>query len=86
MADLLFEGAIVANAFFAFAGLFRAEGFGGALGLDEAGPAVIGAVEFGRFCFASAVGFAAGAPGGGETAGEQREGDLEGDLFCLHMS
>src|SRR6266568_6329336 len=84
LTDLLFEGAIIANAFFAFAGLNWAEGFGGALGLDEASPAVIGAVELGRFCFASAVRFAAGAAGGGEAAREQRESEVESDLFCLH--
>ena len=86
LADLLFQGVIVANALFAFAGLRPGEGFGGALGLDEAGPAVIGTVELGRFCFAGAVGFAAGALGGGEAAGEHRESDVEDELFCLHLS
>jgi len=81
LAELLFQGAIVANAFFAFPGLFRAEGFGGAFSLKETGPAIIGAVELGRFGFAGAVGFAASAAGGGDAAGEQREGDLEGHFF-----
>lgn len=84
LADLFFQGAIVANALFAFAGLFRAEGFGGALSLEEAGPATIGAVELGRFCLARAVGFAAGALGGGEAAGEQWELGLERDLLFLY--
>ena len=83
MADSLFQGAIVADAPFAFAGLLRAEGFGGALSLEEASPAVIRAVELGRFCLASAVRFAAGALGGGEAAGEQRARDVESDLFLL---
>ena len=86
LADSLFQGAIVADAPFAFAGLLRAEGFGGAFSLEEASPAVVGAVELGRFCLASAVRFAAGALGGGEAAGEQRERDVESDLFCWHMS
>jgi len=47
LADLFFQGAIVANAFFAFADLLGAEGFGGALGVDEARPAVVGTVEMG---------------------------------------
>jgi len=81
------------NAPFAFAGLFRGESFGGALSLQETRPAVIGAVELGWFGFAGAVRLAAGAPGGGEAAGQQWEGDLEGDvflgggaIFCLHGS
>src|SRR6266496_2712840 len=82
LADLLFQGAVVADAYFAFAGLLQAEGFGGALGLNETGPAVVGAVEFGRFGFASAIRFAAGALGGGEAAGQQWESDVESDLFC----
>ena len=81
MAELLFQGAIVANAFFAFPGRFRAEGFGNAFSLEEAGPAIIRAVEFGRFGFTGAVGFAAGAAGGGEAAGEQRQGDAEDQIF-----
>ena len=86
MADLLFQGAIVGDALAAFAGLLRGEGFGGALAGQEAGPAIVGAMELGRFGFAGAVGFAAGAAGGGEAAGQQREGDLEGDRFCWHWS
>ena len=86
LADLLFQGAIIANALSAFAGWFGGEGFGGASSLKEAGPAEIRAVELGRFGFADAVGFAAGAAGGGEAAREQRKGDVEGDLFCLHVS
>ena len=81
MTELFFQGAVVAKAFFAFPGLFRAEGFGGAFSLKETGPAIIGAVELGRFGFAGAVGFAASAAGGGDAAGEQREGDLEGHFF-----
>ena len=79
--DLFFQGAIVGDAFAALAGLFGGEGFGGTLSREEAGPAVIGAVEFGGLGFAGAVGLAAGGAGGGEAAGEQREGNLEGDLF-----
>ena len=93
LVDLFFQGAIVANALAAFAGLFGGDGFGGAFSLEEARPAVIRAVELGRFGFAGAVGFAAGAACGGEAAGQQREGDVEGDcfccrsdLFCLHLS
>jgi len=93
LADLFFQGAVMGDALFAFAGLFGGEGFGGAFSLQETSPAVIGAVELGRFGFTGAVGFAAGAAGGGEAAGQQREGDAEGDvflrrsaLFCLHGS
>jgi hypothetical protein len=38
-------------------------------------------VELGRFGFAAAVGFAAGATGGGDAAWEQGEGEAEGDGF-----
>jgi hypothetical protein len=93
LADLLFQGAVMGDAPAAFAGLSQGEGFGGGLSLQEACPAVIGAVELGRFGFAAAVGFAAGAAGGGDAAWEQGEGDAEGDgfcgesdLFCLHVS
>ena len=82
LADLFFQGAIIAKALTAFAGLFGGDRFGGAFSLQEAGPAEIGAVELGRFGFAGAIGFAAGAAGGGEAAGEQRQGDVEGDSFC----
>ena len=77
LAELLFQGAIVANALFAFAGLFGAEGFGGAFAVEKTRPAIIGAVESGRLGFAGAVGFAAGAAGGGEAAGEQRQGEVK---------
>jgi len=93
LADLFFQGAVMGDAPLAFAGFLGGEGLGGAFSLQEAGPAVIGTVEPGRFGFAGAVGFAAGAAGGGEAAGQQREGDVEGDgfccrsaLFCLHVS
>ena len=93
MADLFFQGAVMGDAPTTFAGLGGGEGFGGGFSLQEAGPAVIGAVELGRFGFAAAVGFAAGAAGGGDAAREQGEGDAEGegfcgenDLFCLHWS
>jgi len=81
LAELLFQGAVVAHAALAFAGLFGAEGPGGALALNEARPAIIRAVELGRFGFAGAVGFAAGAAGGGEAAGEQRQREVEGHFF-----
>jgi hypothetical protein len=51
------------------------------MSLDEAGPAIIGAVELGRLGFAGAVGFAAGAAGGGKTAGQEGEFGLERDFF-----
>ena len=93
LADLFFQGAVIGDALFAYAGFLRGEGFGGGLSLQEAGPAEVGAVELGWFGFAAAVGFAAGAAGGGDAAWEQREGDAEGDgfcgasdLFCLHRS
>jgi hypothetical protein len=79
--DLFFQGAEIGDAFAAFTGLFEGEGFGGAFSLQEAGPAVIWAVEFGRLGLAGAVGFAAGGAGGGEAAGQEREGDLESDVF-----
>ena len=82
--DLLFQSAKVANALLAFASLFRAKGLGGALALDEAGPAIVGTMEFRRLGFAGAIGFAAGALGGGEAAGQQRELGLKSDLFCFH--
>jgi len=93
LADLLFQGAVMGDASPAFAGLSGGEGFGSGLSRQEAGPAEVGAVEFGRFGFAATVGFAAGAAGSGDAAWEQREGDVEGDgfcgasdLFCLHVS
>jgi len=81
LADLLFQGAVMGDAPAAFAGLSGGEGFGGGLSLQEAGAAEVGAVELGRFGFAAAVGFAAGAAGGGDAAWEQRESDAEGDGF-----
>ena len=93
LVDLLFQGVVVANALSAFAGFLRGEGFGGAFSFQKAGPAVVRAVELGRFGFAGTVGFAAGGASGGEATGEQRQGDVEGDLFlsgrarfCLHLS
>ena len=89
LADLLFQGAIVGDAPAAFARLFGGEGLGGAFALEKACPAIVGAMELGRFGFAGAVGFAAGAAGGGEAAGEQGESEVEGDgfgFFCLHVS
>ena len=86
LGELFFQGAVVANAFFAFASLCGAEGLGGALSLDETGPTEIGPVEPGRFGFAGTVGLAAGAGGGGEAAWEQWEGDVESEFFCLHLS
>jgi hypothetical protein len=85
LAKLFFQGPITGDALAAFAGLGRGESLGGAFSLQEAGPAVIGAVELGRVGLAGAAGFAAGAPGGGEAAGQEREGDLEGDFSCLHI-
>ena len=91
--DLFFQGAEMADTFAAFSGLLGSESLGGALTMEEAGPAVVRAVEFGGPGFAGAVGRAAGGEGGGEAAGQQRQGDLEGDnflsggaFFCLHMS
>lgn len=86
LVDLPFQGVIVADAFFAFAGLFGGEGFGGPFSLKKTSPAVIGAVEPGWFVLAGAVGFAAGAASGGEAAGEQGQSDVEGNLFLLHVS
>ena len=93
LADLFFEGAVMGDAFFAFASLCGGEGFSRASSLQETGPAVIGAMELGRFGFTGAVGFTAGAAGGGEAAGQQGEGDEEGEIFlgwraffCLHRS
>ena len=87
------QGAIISAAFSAFAGLLQSEGFGGAFALQEASPAVVGAVEFWGLGLAGAVGFTAGAAGGGEAAGQQGEGDEEGEIFlgwraffCLHRS
>ena len=84
--DLFFQGAIVGNSSLTFPSLCGGQSFGGAFSFAEAGPAVIGAVEFGRFGLAGAIGFAAGAAGGGEAAREEWEGDVESDLFWLHMS
>ena len=92
-AELCLQGAVTADALAAFPGFCWGEGFSGAFPLEEAGPAIIGAVELGRFGFAGAVGFAASAGGGGETARQQREGDVEGEGFlrreaflCWHVS
>ena len=82
--DLLLQPTIIANAFFAFLSLLGGEGLGGALSLDEAGPTMIGAMEFGRLGFAGAVGFAAGALGGGKAARQQGEAGLERNLFSFH--
>ena len=84
--DLLLQPTIVANAFLALLSLFGGQGFGSALSLDEAGPAMIRAMEFGRFGFAGAVGFTAGALGGGEAAWQQGEAGLESNLFSFHLS
>lgn len=81
--DLLFQGTEVSDALAALARLFRSEGFGGAFALEEAGPAVVGAVEFGGLGFAGAVGFAAGGAGGGEAAGQERQGNLEREAFLV---
>ena len=89
LADLLFQGAVVDDAPATFAGLGGGEGLGGAFTIQEAGPAVIGAVELGRFSFAGTVGFAAGGADGGEAAGQEGQSDVEGDLswiFALHSS
>jgi hypothetical protein len=93
LVDLLFQGAVMGDALAAFAGLFGGEGFSGAFSPEAAGPAIIRAVELGGPGFAGAVGFAAGAAGGGEAAGQQGQGDVEGHLFlggpeffCLHRS
>ena len=91
--DLFFERAIVGNSSSAFPSLRGGESFGSSLSFQETGPAVIGAVQPGRFGLAGAIGFAAGAAGGGEAAGEQRQRDVEGGFFrggrwffCLHWS
>ena len=90
--DLFFQSTEVGDALAALARLFRGKGLGGAIAVKETGPAVVGAMEFGGFGFAGAVGLAAGGAGGGEAAGQQREGDLEGAdrlvgrvFFCLHV-
>ena len=80
--DLLFQGTEVGDALAALVRLFGGEGFGGAFTVEEAGPAVVRAVKFGGFGFAGAVGFAAGGAGGGEAAGEQGQGDVEGEPFA----
>jgi hypothetical protein len=85
LVNLFFQGSIIADASLAFAGLEGGDGFGGTLSLEEAGPAEVGAVEFGRGGFAGTVGFAAGAPGGGDAAGQEGQLDLEGEIFSLHL-
>ena len=85
LADLFLQGAIISAAFSAFAGLLQSEGFGGAFALQEASPAVVGAVEFWGLGLAGAVGFTAGAAGGGEAAWKEWEGDVQRDLFCWHL-
>ena len=62
---------IVFDSPLAFFRLLLADGFGGALASDKAGPAIVGAVEFGGIGFASAVGLAALALGGGDRTGEK---------------
>ena len=63
--DLLLEASVIFDPPLAFLGDLFADGFGGALALDEPRPAVVGAVKLGSFAFAGAMGLAAGAPGGG---------------------
>lgn len=85
LAKLVLQGAKIADAFSAFQSLPGGQGLGGVLSLNDSGPTVIGAVEFGRLVFTGAVGLAAGAPGGGDAAREQRQTDGEGGSFMLHL-
>ena len=75
----------MADSLLAFGGFLLADGFGGSFSGNDSRPAVIGAVEFFGGLFAGAVGFAAGALGGGDTAGQQGQAHRKGDLFCLHL-
>ena len=81
------EAAVVFDAPLTLSGDFFAEGFGRALARQESGPSVVEAMEFWAFVFAGAIGFATGAPSGGDASGQQRGRDLEDNYFiflCLH--
>ena len=84
LTKLVLQSAEIADAFSAFQGLRRGQGPGGVLSLNDSGPAVIGAVEFGRLVFTGAVGLTAGALGGGEAAREQGQSEWDGGFFMLH--
>ena len=85
LAHLLLQGTVITDSFLAFNGFGLTNCLGGSLSGDESSPTVIGAVEFGGFFFAGASGFATGALGGGNTARQERQADLEGALFRLHL-
>ena len=79
------QGTVVADSFLAFTGFALTDGFGGSFSGNHSRPAVIGAVEFRGGRFAGAIGFAAGALGGGDTARQEWQADWKSDLFCLHL-
>ena len=85
LAYLFLQGPVVADAFLAFTGLALTDCLSGSFSGNGSSPAIIGAVEFRGFLFADAVGFAASALGGGNTARQERQADLEGALFRLHL-
>ena len=68
---MVLQSVIVVDSPLAFFCLLLADGFGGALTSDKAGPTIVGAMEFGGIGFARAVGLAALAVGGGDRAGEK---------------
>lgn len=57
------------------------DGLGSALALNQAGPAIVGTVEFRGTGFAGTIGLAALAYGGGDGAGKKRAIGYESD-FC----
>ena len=71
LVDLALELAVVVDSALALLGLLLGQGFGRALALQEAGPAVINSVKFRRVGLAGAVGLATGTGSGGEAARQQ---------------
>ena len=85
--NLSLQTAVVFDPAPAFLSLLLAQGLGRSFAFQEPSPAIIDTVQLGRLHFARAMGFATGAPGGGDASRQQRKGDLEENNFvflCLH--
>ena len=75
----MLESPIVLDPALAFFRLLLADGLGRALARDEARPTIVRTVELCRTGFASTVGLAALAFGGGDGAGKNGAFGLNGD-------
>ena len=79
LVEFALQNTIVFDSPLAFFRLLLADGLGGPLAGDKTGPAIVGAMEFCRTGFASAVGLAALTLGGGEGAGKKGALGANGD-------